>query len=176
MMKIFILVVMALAVLLLPFRRHLDSREKIVCIVRKHSVITRLSYIGFALLWLFLNKNSVILSEWDAQRLGIPVFWYLSVPALFLLSYAAFPSFITWLLPLTILLLGWFLHVYKSLAYLFFKSEGNADMISILVMALFDVLALAACVFVLYIAGPYLRKRFSMSNCIQQIAEKADPS
>ncbi len=76
MTKIIILVILALAILLIPFRRLFNSREKIARIAVDHLVIIRLAYLGFALLWLLLNENDVILSQWDAQRIGIPVGLY----------------------------------------------------------------------------------------------------
>src|SRR4030042_794185 len=105
MMKILILIILALAILLFPFRRHFDSPEKIRGLfekvkhpLTKHFMPIRFIYLAFALFWFFLNKNNIFFSQWDAHRIGIPVGWYTSVPAFLLLFYALFPTNKVWTL------------------------------------------------------------------------------
>jgi len=158
MTKIFIVIILVLAIVLFPFRRHFNSREKIVRIVTGHLVIIRLAYFGFALLWLFLNEKNVVLSQWDAQRIGIPISWYIAVPIFFLLLYAVFPSTIIWLFPLGTLVIGWTLHEYKTINFLRAHMGVKTDMPVAIVEISSHVLVLVLCVIVLYAAGPYLRK------------------
>jgi hypothetical protein len=158
-MKILVLIIIVVMIVLLLFKKYFDSREKLTRFINEYSVMTRLAYIGFALLWLFANKNDIFLSEWDAVRLGVPVSWYVIVPAFSLFSYAVYPLFSVWLFPVAALLVGWSLHSYKSLAYLLSKTEGYSEIETWILFVLFDILLLVICLSVLYITGPYLRRR-----------------
>jgi len=72
-MKTIILIIMMLAIILLPFRRHFDNTEKIKVLNKRYLLLIRFLYLGLAILWLFLNENNIILSKYDALRIGIPI-------------------------------------------------------------------------------------------------------
>ena len=176
-MKILILIILALAILLFPFRRHFDSPEKIRVLfekvkhpLTKHFMPIRFIYLAFALFWFFLNKNNIVFSQWDAHRIGIPVGWYITAPVLPLLLYAVFPSTIIWLFPVATLVLGWTLHEQKTIDFLRAHMGVKTDMTGAIVLISLHVLVLALCVIVLYATGPYLRKYLQSNHGFQRIA------
>jgi hypothetical protein len=165
-MNTIILIILALAILLFPFRRHVDSPQKIRVLYEKvkhpstkHFMPIRFIYLAFALFWLFLNKNNVFFSQWDAHRIGIPMFWYTSVPAFLLLFYALFPTNKVWTLPVVALVLGWALHIRKTIAFSLAHMNVKTDVMGTVEQVFLHVLLLVLCIGVLYLSGPYAKKR-----------------
>jgi hypothetical protein len=165
-MKTIILIILALAILFFPFRRHFDSLEKMRTLfekakrtVTKHFIPIRFIYFVFALCWFLLNKNNIFFSQWDASRIGIPVFGYTLVPAFLLLLYATFPLNMIWTLPVVALVLGWALHIRKTIAFNFAHVNVKTDVMGAAGHLFFSVLLLILCVGVLYLSGPYAKKR-----------------
>ena len=158
MIKILILIIIALGIILLLFRRHFDSAEKIRRLFKQYFLLVRFAYMGFALLWLSLNKHDIMLSSWDAQRVGIPLIWYTVVPAFFLLLYAAFPLTIIWSLSVGTLILGWTLHLQETVAFCRTHMNVKTDFLGTVVIIFLLILILVACMTILYLTGPYAKK------------------
>ncbi len=146
---------MALGVLLLPFRRHFGSPEKIRQLFRHHFLLIWFTYAGFALLWLLLNTKGIILSQWDAVRIGAPVLWYTLLPALFLLLYAVFLSTALWTLPAATFIVGWALHIKETITFLRAHMNVKTDVVYSVASVSLSALVLVLCIIVLYVSGPY---------------------
>ena len=166
-MKTILIVILALAILLFPFRRRFDSSEKIRALFDKvkhpfvrYFVPIRFIYLAFALFWFFLNEYNIFFSWWDAHRIGIPVFLYISVPIFLLVLYALFPINEVWTLPVVALILGWALHIRKTIAFDLRHMDVKASLMGTAERIFFDVLLLVLCIGVLYLTGPYAKKRF----------------
>jgi len=187
-MKTLTLIVLGLGIFLLVFRRCFDISlekervlfEKITQLFMKHFLFVRLTYVGSALFWLYLNQNNISLSQWDAHRIGIPVFWYTSVPALILLLYAIFPSTAVWFFIAAALVAGWGMHIQKTLSFCLAHMNVKTDLIGTILLMSFYLFVLVLCIVVLYICGPYA-KRISLkqnniagsNNRLHRIADKS---
>ncbi len=120
----------------------------------------RFVYLCLAILWVYINKNSIILSQWDALRIGVPIFWYTIVPALFLLLYAILPLNKVWILPAATLILGWGMHMQKTIVYCYQGMDVKTDLfnsiIGITILITVHILYVLACISIMYLTGPYI--------------------
>jgi len=163
-MKTIILITMMLAIILLPFRRHFENTEKIKVLNKRYLLLIRFIYLGLAILWLFLNENNIILSKYDALRIGIPILWYTILPAIFLLLYAIVPLTQIWILPAVTLVLGWGMHTQKSLSHVLSDFNAKTDMLGFILLSFYNVFFLVLCIVILYLFGPYLKKIMQRNN------------
>lgn len=162
-MKTILLIIMALAILLYPFRRHFDKPAKIKELIKQHPLLlTRFVYLVLAILWVYINTNNIILSQRDALRIGVPVLWYTIVPALLLLLYAIFPLNKVWILPAANLILGWGMHMQKTIVYCYqdmdFKTDLFNSIIGFTMLITISTLYVLACISMMYLTGPYIIK------------------
>ena len=131
-------------------------------------VISRCAYLGLAALWWIVNKYQFILSEWDSQRINVPRFLYLGLPVFVLALYCLRPTSKTWSLVITIFTLGYALHVYKSFQFAISHIGVKTDLVSTATQMAEYLLVFALCVTVLYMSGPYIRKKYGMARKISQ--------
>ncbi len=141
-----------------------SNMAKIRNIFQDYLILIRVIYVGYAVLWFFLNKNNIIISQWDAQRIGVPIVLYTTIPSVSLLLYAIFPSIAIWIIPVATLILGWSLHVQKIIVFFSAHMNVKTDRIHSIISILFNVFCLAVCIIVLYFSGPYIEKRLRRGN------------
>lgn len=118
----------------------------------------RVLYFFYAVLWWYLNTNGIIISGNDAGRINVPLILYVYLPSLSLFLYAIFPLNSFWALPVTILVLGWMLHLYRSLAFSFIHMGVKDDMLGVIIFFLISLFILSICLAILYFSGPYYVK------------------
>ena len=122
-------------------------------------LLSRSSYVGLALLWYLLNEFNLVLSTWDATRIHVPISWYLGVPPTVLVLYALLPNLITWTLVVTTLVIGWGLHAYESLMFDYAHMSVKTDLQTTIIQMAEFLFLLAFCIAILYILGPYVRRK-----------------
>lgn len=129
-------------------------------------IASRCAYLGFAALWWFANKQHFILSEWDAQRINVPMTLYIGIPILAFALYSIRPSPTTWVFVIAVYTTGYGLHVYESLKFDIIHMDVKTDIISTATQMTVYLLVFALCVTVLYMSGPYIRKKYEPARKI----------
>lgn len=158
-MKTVIYISYALGIAYLVFRRHLPnirSRDELKAFM---PTVSRIIYVGLAVLWVLMNKYNFFLSQWDAQRINVTMAAYLWVPALILLTYAILPNKITWAIVVLILISGWSLHMLKSFDFDLAHMNVKMDAQGTFTQMTDYIMTLLIAITFLYIAGPYIQKR-----------------
>jgi hypothetical protein len=154
-MKTITIIILAGAVILIPFRNRI-TKESMTKLAHDPSTITRLVYVGIALLWLYIAQN--------AERIHLPPKLYAAFPSGVLLLYAIFPLRTIWLLIATTFLTGWCLHMYQSVQFQIAHLGVKIEMLGLVMMDVQYVLMLVIGLAFLYATGPYLMKRHRMTK------------
>jgi hypothetical protein len=149
-MKLTIIIAMAIAVIVYPFRSRI-TRKAILRVIRNPIFFTRLAYVGIAMIWLYIAQ--------DAARIHISPFMYAAVSSGILLLYAAFPLFRIWLLVIVILLAGWGLNMYQTLEFQIVHLGLKTDMHDLCIITSINVFILILSASALYLVGPFNMKR-----------------
>ena len=133
-------------------------------VFRDHRILVRVIYVAYVVLWWYLNKNNIILSQWDTEKIGVPVLWYMMIPTVSLLLYAIFPKMVIWLLPAATLAIGWTLHVKESLAITYAHLHGKVEMVDFVIAGVSLFFVLSVLLTVLYLSGPFINKRLQCKD------------
>ncbi len=127
---------------------------------------SRCTYLGLAALWWVLNKQHIILSEWDANRINVPMLLYLVIPILALALYVIRPTSSIWAVVITVFTLGYGLHVYKSLQFDINHMGVKTDISTTATQIILYLIIFAVCVAVLFMSGPYVRNKYGTARKI----------
>lgn len=127
-------------------------------------LISRFLYIGVAVLWWIINTNNFILSAGDANRINLPVDLYLGLPIVVLLLYAFLPNLVTWWLTIGILVIGWGLHVYKTIIFAYAHMNVKTDIMTTVIQIGVYLLLICIGLLLLYLGGPYITKKYHTAN------------
>lgn len=147
-----------LGIAYLIFRRRLPDFRNKNEVKTFMPTLGRLTYVALAGLWFLMNKHNVLLSESDAQRINIPTYLYLWLPAIILLLYSILPKMIIWSFVIVTLLSGWSLHMLESLNFAL-ANGAKADISCIFMQMTVYVIALLLAIALLYVVGPFIQKR-----------------
>ena len=157
-MKTLAIVIIIAGLILIPFKDKI-TMDNAAKLFRNKKLITRISYLGVAMMWLQMNDY---FHAPDAARLHVPAVWYVMIPLAALLIYVAFPVFRVWLVVAAILIAGWCAHIYVTFKYdfwSFYFIDSFKDVLNVIAQGLICCTILAACVGILYFIGPYNIKR-----------------
>ncbi len=144
-MKLTIIIVFIVSTILLAFRNKIN-RTNINKLLGNKILLTRLAYVGLAILWISMNP--------DAERVHIPVLLYVVVPFSVLLMYAIFPIYWIWLLVITTFIIGWSAHMHVSLRFDFAHLGIKTDALFIVFQTFIYLMIFVVCAGVLYLIGP----------------------
>lgn len=137
---------------------HVDEITDMCFKLQKKINLPRVLYFFYAVLWWYLCTNEIMFSEGDAGRINVPEILYVYLPSLSLFLYAIFPLNTVWALPVTVLVLGWMLHIYRSMVFSFIHMGVKDDMLGVIIFLLIFLFILSICLVILYFSGPYYVK------------------
>ncbi len=154
-MKTLTIIILAGAVIMLPFRKRI-TKASMTSFARDPLTYTRLVYVGIAFLWLYIAN--------DAERIHIPQKLYAAFAFAVLLLYAIFPLRTIWLLVAATFMTGWCLQMYQSLQFQIAHLGVKIEMLGLVMIDAQYVFILLIGLALLYVTGPCLMKRHRMTK------------